>query len=143
DPAVRLKRIHENAVASKIYSQAISATRLTQLIPSTMIGLSARIYTEFQLAQRHKPLFNLPITNVPGPQMPLYFGGAKLVRQFGSAPLFDGIGLVFTVISYNSKITFSVTSCPQILDRKSTRLNSSHVKISYAVFCLNKKITTI
>jgi len=115
DPAVRLKRIHENAVASKIYSQAISATRLTQLIPSTMIGLSARIYTEFQLAQRHKPLFNLPITNVPGPQMPLYLGGAKLVRQFGSAPLFDGIGLVFTVISYNSKLTVSVTSCPRIL----------------------------
>src|SRR5690606_41560513 len=30
-----------------------------------------------------------------------------------------------------------------ILDRKSTRLNSSHVKISYAVFCLKKKKTTI
>jgi diacylglycerol O-acyltransferase / wax synthase len=116
NPALRLKRIHDNAVASKIYSQAISAGRLTQLIPSTMIGLSARIYTEFQLAQRHKPLFNLPIINIPGPQTPLYLNGAKLVRQIGSAPLFDGVGLVFVVVSYNSKVTFSVTSCPKVLD---------------------------
>src|SRR5690606_39431172 len=44
-------------------------------------------------------------------------------------PRFDG--------SYTSKITFITGSVPE--DRKSTRLNSSHVKISYAVFCLKKK----
>lgn len=115
NPAIRLKRIHDNAATSKIYSQAISATRLTQLIPSTLIGLSARLYTEFQLAQRHRPLFNVPITNVPGPQTPLYLNGAKLIRQIGSAPLFDGISLMFVVVSYNGRLTFNLTACPSVM----------------------------
>ena len=62
--AIRLKKIHDNASASKIYGQAIAANRLTRLMPSALMGLSARVYTEFQLAQRHKPLFNIPITNI-------------------------------------------------------------------------------
>ncbi len=114
-PIARIKQIHENAVISKAYSQAISAGRLTELIPSSVAALSARIYTEFQLAQRHKPLFNIPITNIPGPQMPLYMNGSKLIRQVGTAPLFDGIGVVLVVVSYDGKITISVTSCPTMM----------------------------
>ncbi|UZE95615.1 WS/DGAT/MGAT family O-acyltransferase [Alkalimarinus alittae] len=115
-PIARIKKIHENAVISKTYSQAISAGRLTELIPSSIAALSARIYTEFQLAQRHKPLFNIPITNIPGPQKPLYMNGSKLISQIGTAPLFDGIGLVLVVVSYNGKITISVTSCPSMVE---------------------------
>ncbi|ABC32595.1 predicted membrane-associated, metal-dependent hydrolase [Hahella chejuensis KCTC 2396] len=113
--AIRLKSIHDNATSSQIYGQAISAARLTQLIPSSMLGLSARIYTEFQLAQRHKPLFNIPITNIPGPQTPLYFNGTKVTRQLGSAPLFDGLGLSIVVVSYNGEVTFTLTSNPKTI----------------------------
>lgn len=115
-PIARIRKIHENAVISKTYSQAISAGRLTELIPSSVAALSARIYTEFQLAQRHKPLFNIPITNIPGPQTPLYMNGSKLIRQVGTAPLFDGIGVVLVVVSYDGKITISVTSCPTMME---------------------------
>ncbi len=113
--AIRMQRIHDSASASHVYSQAISATRLTQLVPSAMLGLSARIYTEFQLAQKHKPLFNIPITNIPGPQYPLYFNGARVDYQLGTAPLFDGLGLVFVVSSYAGKVTFTLTSCPSVI----------------------------
>ncbi len=113
--AIRLKRVHDHAKSSQVYSQAISATRLTQLVPSAMLGLSARIYTEFQLAQRHKPLFNVPITNIPGPQYPLYFDGARVDYQFSTAPLFDGLGLVFVISSYAGKVTFTLTSCPAVV----------------------------
>ena len=67
-PGWRVLRIHENAIVSKHYNQAIAAQFLTRTVPSSMIGLAARIYTEFQLAQRHKPLFNLPLINIPGPK---------------------------------------------------------------------------
>ncbi|MCP5162803.1 MAG: wax ester/triacylglycerol synthase family O-acyltransferase [Hahellaceae bacterium] len=117
-PIVRIRKIHDNAIISENYSQAISADRLTELVPSSIIALSTRIYTEFQLAQRHKPLFNLPITNIPGPQTPLYLNGAKLVRQVGTAPLFDGIGLVLVAVSYDGKVNISVTSCPTLLEDK-------------------------
>jgi hypothetical protein len=81
-----------------------------------MIGLATRIYTEFQLAQRHKPIFNLPLTNIPGPQTPLYLNGCKLTRQIGTSPLFDGLGLSFVIISYNDTLTFCITSCPDTVE---------------------------
>lgn len=116
NPILRIRKIHENAISSESYTQAISATRLTELMPSSVIALSARIYAEFQLAQRHKPIFNLPITNVPGPQTPLYLNGAKLISQIGTAPLFDGIGVVLVAISYNGNLSISITSCPSMME---------------------------
>jgi WS/DGAT/MGAT family acyltransferase len=115
NPIQRIRKINRNAVVSDTYRQAIAADRLTELIPSSVAALSARIYTEFQLAQRHKPLFNVPITNIPGPQKPLYLNGAKLIRQIGTMPLFDGIGLALIFVSYNGKVTISVTSCASLM----------------------------
>ncbi len=112
NPAWRVVHIHQSALTSASYSQAVSATSLTKAVPSSLIGLAARIYAEFQLAQRHRPLFNLPLTNIPGPQKPLYLQGRQLVRQASTAPLFDGIGLGIVAISYHGAVTFSVNSCP-------------------------------
>ncbi len=115
DPARRVQKISQNARVSESYQQAIAADRLTELLPPTMLALSARLYSEFQLAQRYKPVFNLPITNVPGPQVPLYLQGARLVRQINSAPLFDGAGLVILAVSYEGSINFNITLCPELI----------------------------
>jgi len=114
DPAARIRRIHRNAVESEPYREAIAADRLTELLPSTLLALSARLYSEFQVAQRYQPLFNLPITNVPGPQVPLYLQGAKLVQQYNSAPLFDSMGLVVVAVSYEGQLTLNFTLCPDV-----------------------------
>lgn len=115
DPARRIHRIHWNAVESEPYREAIAADRLTELLPSTMLALSARLYSELQIAQRYQPVFNLPITNVPGPQVPLYLQGARLVRQFNSAPLFDSLGLVIVAVSYQGSLTVNFTLCPDVV----------------------------
>lgn len=115
DPAKRIHRIHWNAVESEPYREAIAADRLTELLPSTMLALSARLYSELQIAQRYHPVFNLPITNVPGPQVPLYLQGARLVRQFNSAPLFDSLGLVIVAVSYQGSLTVNFTLCPDVV----------------------------
>ncbi len=115
NPAKRIHRIHWNAVESEPYREAIAADRLTELLPSTMLALSARLYSELQIAQRYQPVFNLPITNVPGPQAPLYLQGAQLVRQFNSAPLFDGLGLVIVAVSYQGRLTVNFTLCPDVV----------------------------
>lgn len=115
DPALRIRRIHWNAVASEPYREAIAADRLTELLPSTMLALSARLYSELQIAQRYQPVFNLPITNVPGPQVPLYLQGARLVQQYNTAPLFDSMGLVIVAISYQGKLTVNFTLCPDVV----------------------------
>lgn len=115
DPARRIYRIHWNAVESEPYREAIAADRLTELLPSNMLALSARLYSELQIAQRYQPVFNLPITNVPGPQVPLYLQGARLVRQFNSAPLFDSLGLVIVAVSYQGSLTVNFTLCPDVV----------------------------
>ncbi len=115
DPALRIRRIHWNAVASEPYREAIAADRLTELLPSTMLALSARLYSELQVAQRYQPAFNLPITNVPGPQVPLYLQGARLVQQYNTAPLFDSLGLVIVAVSYQGQLTINFTLCPDVV----------------------------
>src|SRR5690606_40505842 len=48
----------------------------------------------------------------------------------------------FALTGFGVMMAARITQMQSFLDRKSTRLNSSHVKISYAVFCLKKKITS-
>ena len=115
NPALRIRRIHQNAVVSEEYQQAIAADRLTELVPSTLLGLSVRLYSELQLAQRYRPMFNVPITNVPGPQVPLYLQGARLIRQFNFAPLFDGMALVIVAVSYEGNLTLNLTLAPDVV----------------------------
>ncbi|MAA65202.1 MAG: wax ester/triacylglycerol synthase family O-acyltransferase [Alteromonadaceae bacterium] len=115
DPARRIRLIHWNAVASEPYQEAIAADRLTEMVPSTMLALSARLYSELQLAQRYQPVFNVPITNVPGPQVPLYLQGTRLARQYNTAPLFDSMGLVIVAVSYEGRLTLNFSICPDVV----------------------------
>ena len=116
DPLVRLRRIHETTKASKATSAAVGArtmTDVTQFLPGALAGLAARAYSGLGLANRIKPFLNTVITNVPGPQVPLYFTGAKMVSLFGMGPIMDGMGLIHPVFSYSGRITISVTACRQ------------------------------
>lgn len=115
NPAKRIQRIHWNAVASEPYQEAIAADRLTELLPTNMLALSARLYSELQIAQRYQPVFNVPITNVPGPQVPLYLQGAQLKSQYNTAPLFDSMGLVIVAVSYQGSLTVNFTLCPDVV----------------------------
>tara|TARA_R110001592_G_scaffold177076_2_gene417259 strand:+ start:62018 stop:63529 length:1512 start_codon:yes stop_codon:yes gene_type:complete len=118
DPIKRIQLIHEAATSSRSYDAAISANHLTELVPSCTAGLSARVYSEFLLAQKHKPMFNLPIINIPGPQFPLYFEDAELEKFISTAPLFDGIGLALMIVSYNGQYSITCTYNPDIMPLK-------------------------
>src|SRR5207249_9278496 len=76
----------------------------------------------------------------------LVYAGLKFRDRPGHvAKQFHGhnvLELLWTVIPTFMVISFSVLSFQKLTDRKSTRLNSSHVSISYAVFCLKKKMST-
>lgn len=130
NPARRICKIHSNAVASEPYREAIAADRLTELLPSTMLALSARLYSELQIAQRYQPVFNLPITNVPGPQVPLYLQGARLVQQYNAAPLFDSMGLVIVAVSYQGSLTLNFTICPDVVAQGNSLLSHAFDSLS-------------
>lgn len=118
DPLKRLEKIHINTLVGKLYQDAIDARSLmgfAEMIPFGLAGVASRFYSRTALAKRHSPFFNLVITNVPGPNIPLYLAGHKLLANMGTAPVFDGMGLILPVLSYNGTITISPTSSMNLM----------------------------
>jgi WS/DGAT/MGAT family acyltransferase len=118
DPLQRLEAVHHVAAQSKAMTNAVGAKLMTdysQFIPSTTAALATRLYTEYGLADRFNLPFNCVVTNVPGPQIPLYFGGARLVQHFGLGVVYDGMGLMFPVYSYCGRIMITITACREMV----------------------------
>jgi WS/DGAT/MGAT family acyltransferase len=111
----RLTHIRANTQRSKIHAGAIPANKLTEFVPSETLAAAARIYTRTRLGGHHRPFFNVTITNVPGPPVPLYVAGARIHSAFGMAPILDGLGLILVVLSYHGRISIGVNSCEQIV----------------------------
>ena len=113
DPLVRLEYVHDDVKNSKALTSAVGARTLTQyseFIPSGLAGLAARFYTQFGMADRTAPTINTVVSNVPGPQAPLYFAGARMVAFHGMGPISDGMGLIHAVVSYLGAISVAFTS---------------------------------
>ena len=111
----RLAAIHSATTRSKEAKAGISArlmTDLSQHVPAATQVLAGRLVLRTGMASR---MCNLFISNVPGPQIPLYMNGAKQIGAYGLAPLVDGMGLFIATPSYNGEITFNVTSTRDIL----------------------------
>ncbi|MDG2306924.1 MAG: wax ester/triacylglycerol synthase family O-acyltransferase [Candidatus Binatia bacterium] len=118
DPVKRLQKVHEGTQQSKATAAAVGArtmTDVTQFMPGALAGLAARLYTRMGLANNITPFLNTVITNVPGPQIPLYFTGARLVALHGMGPVMDGMGLIHPVFSCSGKISIGVTACRQMM----------------------------
>lgn len=61
------------------------------------------------------PLFNLPISNVPGPRKPLYLDGAHLDELHALTVIYDGYALTIVAVSYAGRLQMSFTACPDTL----------------------------
>jgi diacylglycerol O-acyltransferase len=118
DPLERLRTVHETTQETKGMASAIPAKTLTdfnQFVPWALAGLAARTAADLKLADTIAPAINTVVTNVPGPQVPLYFAGAELLQQFGMGPVTDGMGIIHPVYSYNGQIAVSVTACREMM----------------------------
>lgn len=114
DPVRRLERVYRTTTSSKELTQAVGArtmTDVTQTMPGALAGIAGRLVARTGLMSRLTPIAHCVVTNVPGPQVPLYFTGAKMVGSFGLGLPMEGIGLFHAVMSYNGAITVSVTGC--------------------------------
>lgn len=113
DPIERLEVIHENAMRAKAYQKAMGAktlANLAEMVPFGLANQAAQLYSRFHLAEIHKPVFNVLITNVPGPNFPLYINGHKVLSIMGMAPVIDGMGLIITIFSYNGLVMLCPTA---------------------------------
>ncbi len=100
DPVARLETVREETERLKKTNQALGAATLVQLsggAPGTLVSLASR------LATRARP-FNMTVTNIPGPQFPMYLLGARMEAQYPLVPLWEGHGIGIALFSYNGSV---------------------------------------
>ena len=117
DPGERLAAIAANTSAAKEHSSAIGATLLqdwSQFAGPALFGVAMRVYANSRLTET-RPVHNLVVSNVPGPQVPLYFLGGEIKAMYPLGPIFHGAGLNITVMSLNGKLYVGLISCPQLM----------------------------
>jgi diacylglycerol O-acyltransferase / wax synthase len=105
EPVARLDIVRKELRGLKEGGQAVGARVLTELAgfaPSTILDQAAR------LSARQR-LFNLVVTNVPGPQFPLYLVGRELIDPSPMVPLARNQGLGVAIMSYNGRINFGLS----------------------------------
>jgi diacylglycerol O-acyltransferase / wax synthase len=107
DPVERLRTIQQATRGAKEEHNAVGADMLTnwaEFAAPTTFNLAARFYAAMNLADRHRPIHNLVISNVPGPPFPLYMAGAEVVAAYPMGPVMEGAGLNITVMSYKDAV---------------------------------------
>jgi len=115
NPLERLEAVRNTTRETKAAKSGLSArimTDLTQHIPGATMAGVAKILTSERFAPKMSNVF---ISNVPGPQVPMYMNGAQLTHQYGMAPLGNGMGLFIATPSYNGTMSFAITTDRKIM----------------------------
>jgi len=111
--AERMLYVHEETGKAKSLTNALGARQMSEmakLSPQLAMNVGASIATKFKLADHMKPAINTVVTNVPGPPIPIYSAGAKMVGNYGMLCLVDGMRLGHIVQSYCGTVTLSFTA---------------------------------
>ena len=109
DPAERLRAIKASVRHAKAHVQSLPRQAMQQY---TMLLMAPTILTLLTgLGGRTRPMFNVTISNVPGPDKPLYFRGAELVSIYPVSIVTHGQALNITCESYAGMMNFGFTGC--------------------------------
>jgi WS/DGAT/MGAT family acyltransferase len=106
DPVTRLLQISREMDGIKESGQAVGAqvlTELTGFAPPTIVAQAARL-------QARQRMFNLVVTNVPGPQFPLYMLGRRLQAMYPMVPLASNQALGIAIMSYDGQLDFGLNA---------------------------------
>ena len=118
DPLARLTAILASTAAMKAQlanTKSILPTDFPTFGAPWLMSGVASLYGRSRLADRLPPIANVAISNVPGPQFPLYLAGAKMTAYFPVSIVTHGIALNITVQSYNGSLDFGFTACRRAL----------------------------
>jgi WS/DGAT/MGAT family acyltransferase len=108
NPVVRLQHVGHAMRAHQESGQSVAADallRVSGFAPPTLHALGARAASSFS-----RRLFNVVVTNVPGPQVPLYAAGAKMTEIFPVVPLAKNQALSIGVTSYDGGVYFGLNA---------------------------------
>jgi WS/DGAT/MGAT family acyltransferase len=107
----RLARISASTGDLKRSKQAVAAesmTALSEWAPATLHAVGARLASRPELSGQAG--LNMVVTNVPGPQVPFYTGGARMLEVWPLVPTYHGVGLTLAVFSYDGRVHFGLNA---------------------------------
>jgi diacylglycerol O-acyltransferase len=113
DGVERLCETHRALVDMKQRHRALPADLLrdaNQFVPPALFSRAAQLTFSLSASKRGRPAWNLVVSNVPGPQIPLYMAGARLEAQYPVSVITDGMGLNITVMSYRGQLNFGIVA---------------------------------
>jgi diacylglycerol O-acyltransferase / wax synthase len=118
DPVKRLRAIRDAAGAVKVVARRAKGLMPTDFptigVPWVLHGL-ATLYGRSGIAKAMPPLANVVISNVPGPQVPLYAAGARMLNYWPMSIVEHGLGLNITVLSYAGTMDFGFTTARNVV----------------------------
>jgi len=117
DPVDRLTAAHAATQAAKAQQAAIPqglVDQISDFAPPALTARAARVVFATGVLHRLPP-FNITISNVPGPNIPVYLCGAKLLAHFPVSVITNGQGLNITVIGYLGQLHFGLLSCRELV----------------------------
>jgi diacylglycerol O-acyltransferase len=120
DPVERLRTVSlANARAKEIHEMVGADTlmRWAELSWLNGLGIGARLYSALHLADHHRVVHNLVLSNVAGPPIPLYLAGARVLGLYPFGPITDGAALNITVLSQGDRVGFGIITCPDLMPR--------------------------
>ena len=118
DPVDQLMDIHRRMNSAKELHNALGADMLqdwAEFFGPAIFTRAMRLYSSMRLADRHPPIHNLVISNVPGPPIPLYTSGARVVSTYPMGPVLFGAGLNLTVLSNMGNVDFGAIACTELV----------------------------
>jgi len=117
EPAERLEIVHAATKIAKAQQAVIPQGLVDQVSDFALPALTARAArVVFATGVLHRlPPFNLCISNVPGPNVPVYLCGAKLLAHYPVSVITDGQGLNITLVGYLGKLHFGLVSCRELV----------------------------
>jgi WS/DGAT/MGAT family acyltransferase len=118
DPVAQLLTVGAATTSAKRIHRAIGSDMLSGLAsaaPPWLLALFSGLYSRLDLADHHRPVHNLVISNVPGPGFPLYCAGATVLATYPMGPILEGAGVNITVLSYRGDVDFCVIADPDIV----------------------------
>lgn len=119
DPIAVVRSVHEGSTGAKAAGAALDSRILDEwlgLMPAALLTAAAAVYSRLGLGRLHPPLFNTIVSNMPGPPMPLYLAGARLVAVYPMGPLIANTGLNLTVLSHDGVVDIGIIACPDLVD---------------------------
>jgi WS/DGAT/MGAT family acyltransferase len=132
-PIERLDFVVRSArVVKDVYSRAGEGlfTSLASLTPLGAVPVAMRVLSAAGAANVVPPAANVTISNIKGPDMPLFVAGAALSSIFPMGPLMVGVGLGVTVVSYRDAVAFGLMACPDLVPEVQELADEVHEELA-------------